>query len=66
MNKLKDKYFKVNIKNLEHYLFEMTQEERDKEFDEWWEKSGRDYYQSLKEEDAKNNIYDGRDLELIK
>jgi len=64
MSKIKDSYFTVNIKKLEHYLFGMTQEERDKEFDEWWESRGWKIYQELSEEDAKNNIYDVNDMKL--
>lgn len=66
MNKdIKNSYFTVNIKNLEHYLFGMTKEERDKDFDEWWENRGREYYQELKDEDAKNNIFDAKDMKII-
>jgi len=40
-----DTYFTVNIKKLEHFLFGMTDEERDKELDEWVE-----FYQKEKSE----------------
>ncbi len=65
-DELKNMYFEVNIEKLKHYLFGMTQEERDKDFDEWWESRGKQYYQELKESDAENNIYNIKDLKLMK